>query len=362
MTDISKFQEKFIKLTEKERIEALRLLNAKHHILLSQDSKVTIKARECPHCQSIKFIKNGIQKGVQRFRCKECHINFTSFTGTLIHGIRNLGKFEEYKRKMLSDEYYSIEKMMKMIGISKQTAFDWRHKILSNLQQDTTEKFHGITEIDDIWFTYSQKGRKGLDSSRKRGGCEKKGDNDFQTKLLMTSDRNGQNDFSVVRIGRLHSSDIYRKVGDKFASDCTLVSDKHKSIKAFAKNADIKHVSFMAKKHTVDKKHHVQRINNYAERFGDIVNRQLKGVSTKYLQCYANWFGFIEKHKKSDNIIEEVNKTIFHNRTWDVFSNIETMYKGFIERYSKRTYEHPVIRKWKANNWNSSIKADMSYI
>lgn len=63
--------------------------------------------------------------------------------------------------------YLPLKQIAAKVGVSHQTAFDWRHKILSGTGGDK-EQFEGITEMDDIWFLYSQKGRKGLDAGRKQ--------------------------------------------------------------------------------------------------------------------------------------------------------------------------------------------------
>lgn len=55
-----------------------------------------------------------------------------------------------------------MKEIARKVGISQQTAFDWRHKILSAVEGVSDCKFKGIAEIDDVWFLYSQKGRKGL--------------------------------------------------------------------------------------------------------------------------------------------------------------------------------------------------------
>ena len=58
------------------------------------------------------------------------------------------------------ESYYPIKQIAKKVGMSIQTAFDGRHKILCGAIKDD-KSFEGKTEIDDIWFLYSQKGRKG---------------------------------------------------------------------------------------------------------------------------------------------------------------------------------------------------------
>ncbi len=54
-----------------------------------------------------------------------------------------------------------------------------------------------------------------------------------------------------------------------------LVSDKHRSISAFAKAENVKHVSFISSKHTAGGEFHVQNVNNMASRLKSIVNPQI---------------------------------------------------------------------------------------
>lgn len=297
----------------------------------------------CPHCESKLFVRNGKQGADQKYKCKACCKVFTVKTGTSLHRLHKPDKFELYKSLML-EAYYPIKQIAKKVGISIQTAFDWRHKILSGITKDD-KSFEGITEIDDIWFLYSQKGRKGLDYSRVRGGSNRAGDNDFQAKLLITTDRNKTTDMSLARIGRLRKADIERKISGRFSKDCFLVSDKHRSIAAFAKSENLKHVSFKASEHTAGGEYHVQNINNMAASLKTIVNRTLKGVSTKYLQNYANWYQIRSKQVKP----EELGRILLKNKaTTSLFINREGIYKWFIENFSKRTYRCPVKKTYKS--------------
>jgi len=301
----------------------------------------------CPHCKSKLFVKNGLRSGIQKYKCKSCCKVFTSRTGTASHKIQKLDKFEAYKKLMIED-YMPIKKIAKKIGISIQTAFDWRHKILSGVTSNECE-FEGITEIDDIWILYSQKGRKGLDYSRKRGGSKRSGDNDFQAKLLITSDRNKNLDMSLVRIGRLKKSDIQRKISGKFSDSCILVSDKHRSIASFAKTEKLEHKSFKAKDHTAGGEFHVQTVNNLAARLKTIINHNLRGVSTKYLQSYANWI-------KLNATKTPIAKIEDNHKVSDIHKNRESIYKRFIERFSRRTYRCPIKREFKTKIEDGHVK------
>lgn len=342
-------------MTIKEQIvELFNELNSRDKALIVnelidlEDNIKTIKVDtigNCPYCQCKHIVKNGKHKGNQRYLCKTCNRNFIYSTGTGWQGIKKKGQFEEYKSIMFNEGFVSLKTMSKRLNISIQTAFDWRHKILCNLKS-TDKNFEDITEVDDIWFLYSQKGRKGLKYSRKRGGSKRRGDNDFQVKLLVTSDRNNTNDMSVVRIGRLKAKDIKRKIGNRIGADVTLVSDKHRSIRSFAIKNKINHVSFKSSDHIKDKDYHVQTVNSMASRLKGDLNHKLRGVSTKYLQSYANWFQFTETHKGKENLKEDDGMGLSNKDQWNTYTTIEKQYANFIKKYSVRTYRCPTKRIW----------------
>lgn len=349
----------FESLSQEERILILKELHMVNMNNLETAKEIPLET--CPYCSSNLLVKNGCRGSKQRFKCKVCHKTSTNSSGTSFHGLKKADKFEEY-RKLMFEQYLPIKIMAKKTCISVQTAFDWRHKILGSLNA-TKQEFSGITEMDDIWFLYSQKGRKGLKYSRKRGGSKRKGDNKFQVKLLVTADRESNKDFSVAKIGRITKSDIERKVGGKFNESCTLVSDKHRSISAFAKSENLKHVNFISSKHTAGGEFHIQNVNNLAARMKSIVNHQFRGVSTKYLQNYSNWFAQNEDVKFDDNKDLVLRQKMEHNKkAWGTFTNIEGYYKDFIENQSERTYRCPTKRRWSSVLTNKEVIGGNTYL
>ena len=70
----------------------------------------------------------------------------------------------------------------------------------------------------------------------------------------------------------------------------------------------------------------------------------MKGVSTKYLQNYANWYQL--KNKKIDEV--KMGQMLFQNKdVTNIHLNRESIYKWFIENFSKRTYRCPVKKKYR---------------
>jgi len=314
-------------------------------------AKLGEQVKSCPHCGSENYIKWGHYHDMNRFMCKNCNKTFVPTTGTAIHWSKKPNEFINFSTVMFSEEFSTLKQQSKRVGISQNTAFYWRQRILISLGSETPT-FKKATEMDDIWFRYSQKGRKGLKYSRERGHSSHKGDNNFQSKILITKERESELDMSLIKIGRLNKKDLCDKFSGKFTKTAILYSDKHPSIRAFSKAENINHESFKAKAHVKDKLCHVQTVNYLAGAFKDIVNKHLRGVSTKYLQNYANWFAIKEKYKKSNDGVKNMIIDCLSNiKGWDMSINIEKLYEQFLLNHSVRTYRCPTQKEWKYQNW-----------
>ncbi len=353
MKNLSQIKELINQLSFEEQEQLSEYLSEcqNKHILDFQDIALE-QVNSCPHCKSIKIIQWGNYKGTKRFMCKKCNRTFTPNTGSIFYHLKKSDEFIKYFTLMFSEDFNSLQSLSSRLCISKKTAFDWRHKILISLGSKSPN-FKSITEMDGVWFLYSQKGRKGLKYSRKRGGSRRRGDNDFQAKVLITKERGGVSDMSLLKIGRLSKSDISRKLSQKFEPTSILVSDKHSSISSFAKSENIRHETFTAKNHVKDKLWHVQTVNNIASSLKTRINYWLRGVSTKYLQNYITWYAIRDKYKKSKEKVKNViTDSISNRKAWDMFTNIEKLYKDFILNHSVRTYRCPTKEQWKSQNWN----------
>ena len=175
---------------------------------------------------------------------------------------------------------------------------------------------------------------------------------------MITSDRKANTDISLARVGRIKKSDIERKISGRFSDDCTLVSDKHRSISCFARSEGLDHINFKASDHSAGGEFHVQNVNKMASRLKGIINHSLRGVSTKYLQSYANWFK-VSLRGLSEG---ELNESILRGKdAWDIHKNREGIYKKFIENFSRRTYRCPVKREFKSQ-LSQDMMSKLNYI
>jgi transposase-like protein len=264
----------------------------------------------CPRCASKKYYKYGMDKGSQRFKCKECLRTFTEYTGTWIDGLHKKSDVLRYLELMIEGK--SLDKISRTMGINKKTAFDWRHKILSSLDQDKGDEMGGIVESDETFFEESEKGNRHLTGrpGRKRGsstipGKEKKrGISNNKAAVIATVDRCGAMNLCVATMGRIGKEDITRSIAGALSDNTVLCTDGHVSYKGFAKDNKLNHVVLRAdlKQHVKNGVYHIQNVNSIHNRLKKWIDNTFWGVSTKYMQNYLGWFRLNEKLKQSANL------------------------------------------------------------
>lgn len=328
MTELERLQKEFFKLSDIEK-QAFLTSIVDQSKSFSEISKVKaeigeINQKHCPHCKSQQIVANGKNNGVQRFRCKSCFKNFSENTGTSLAHLKKPHLWNTYVRNMF--EGYSIAKCAELTGISIQTSFDWRHKILGSLQSLSPANFDGISESDDVFFNYSEKGSRYLDRKpRKRGNDGiKQGISDDKVAVILTCDRKHHKDLKVAKRGRIRKIDIQKALSGKLDKNAVLCTDSHRSYTAFTKQEGIKHEKLNARKkqYVKNKIYHVQNVNQTAGALKDWMGK-FKGVATKYLQNYLSWYMVLEQIKgKTNKIHEFAVAALVSTNAWFVFKSL----------------------------------------
>lgn len=117
------------------------------------------KALCCPSCNSTNFIRSGKVKNIQRYICKNCKRSFRDTSKTPIHHIHKKDNVSLYIEALQLG--LSVRKAASYAGISKNTSFIWRHKFLMSLskqvRQCETEKAAGVLVLKQ---PFSEKGKK----------------------------------------------------------------------------------------------------------------------------------------------------------------------------------------------------------
>ncbi len=253
-------------------------------VLKEQEGKAVIA---CPSCQSKDVIAKGYRDTIRKYKCKSCGRNFSSTTNTALYRIHKKDKWEAYLQCM--EDGLSIRKAAKRVGVSIQTSFDWRHKVLERLGKLHADKLGGIVEADEMFFTYSEKGSKNLKRApRKRAG--KKISNDM-VNVLVSLDRKGHLIAKNTGRGGLRKGPVDKVLSGKFAPGAILCTDGLSTFKGLAKREGVIHKPIITYKSRTlkNKAYHIQTVN---ATHADIRAHMAKyrGVATKYLQHYMNWF------------------------------------------------------------------------
>lgn len=269
----------------------------------------------CRKCGSETGIsKYGKDKnGNQRFRCNHCGTVFTATSYSVIsHSHCDLSKWEKYIECLLLG--LSLEKCSILCDISIRTAFLWRHKILSILQNDQTNRvLSGIVETDDMFFSVSYKGNHKnsthfvMPRDPHKRGTDTKVPPSAKTCVLCAVERGGQSYGEVMGIGVVNSAKLDYAFKNRLCHDALVVSDKAHPIKSYFMHSPnelvqvASHVGKLGSPPEIKGTFHIQNVNNMHSRIRSFM-RGYNGVSTKYLNHYISLFVWIENYKKVSDI------------------------------------------------------------
>lgn len=260
--------------------------------------------RKCPKCGSTHIIFNGKRKGIQYYFCKKCKRNFNEFTGTTISYIKKKEHIKPFLFSMLSG--LSLAVCSKIHHIAIQTAFDWRHKILSSIKAYAKENYYGITEMITTEVKFSRKGQgakskiigqkgKITDPARnKKAESVEKGEYK-PLSLVAISDRTSFFEIKIVQQGNLDVANLNEQLGKKLNKVKKLCLDDHLVLQQFAGK---KKISYFINKEgkkakACNKYYHTKNIKIKYFNLNIFMNR-FYGVSSSYLQNYLYWYMLLD--------------------------------------------------------------------
>jgi transposase-like protein len=243
----------------------------------------------CPACGAQRPYRHGYDRGLQRYRCRDCGKTFNPLTGTPLARLRHRAKWLDCLDKML--EARSVRATAKAVGVHRNTAFRWRHRFLQRTKDDRPKCLAGIAEADELFILESQKGSRQLDRpARKRGGaaCRRGISRDLDCVLVARDRTGGTVDFVTGR-GAVTKQQLHRHLAPVLDPDVLLVTDSHGAYRAFAREAGISHEAINLRAgERVRGAIHVQNVNAYHRRFRQWLAR-FHGVASRYLPNYLGW-------------------------------------------------------------------------
>ena len=111
--------------------------------------------KNCPHCKSDKIIKYGIVRQKQRYRCKSCSFNFTTY----------IPKGTPLVIKKIALQLYleglGFRAIGRVLGVSQVSVYNWIKSFGSNLPVVSKPEKVEVMELDEIWHFVGKKNEKG---------------------------------------------------------------------------------------------------------------------------------------------------------------------------------------------------------
>ena len=260
---------------------------------ISNEKKTVI----CPNCNSEEIVKNGHDKNkVQIYKCKNCEKKFTSCTNTFMSHTKltyeKLVIFFECMNNKLS-----IRKTAAKMKVNKSTVFLLRHKVLDSLSEiRNNTKLKGEVEADEIYRSINLKGsKKGYmprySKPRSSKGGSKRGISNHQICIASAIDEFDNTFLEIVGTGPITSEQVKNAFKNKIDKVSCLITDCKSSYESFTKENNIRLEQVKSNTYVNDSGYNLSNINSLHSELSTFLSC-FKGVSTKHLQHYLDWFNF----------------------------------------------------------------------
>lgn len=267
----------------------------------------------CPHCGTTHIGPHGKYKGNPRYLCYDCNKTFNLTTKSVFNGHKkDLEQYMKYIELML--HRVSIRKAAQICGISKTTAFLWRHKFLDTLM-DLANKVTvgGVVEADETYFKLSFKGSRLLHRKPHKRGNDVRGAglSDEFVCVPCAIERNKPSD-KVGAISRAtnlaapSTKELLALYQGRIEPDSILCTDGNAEYASVADQLELHNIQLKPSKNhkaavleTAVATFHINNVNSYHSNI-DYFLKPFRGVATKYLNNYLNWNNFMNRIETSD--------------------------------------------------------------
>lgn len=151
------------------RKESKREAEARILATMRQARFPSTRPRTCPRCQSTRTIRWGRTRGRQRYRCHGCHRTFSDLTGTPLAYTKRLALWPAFGDCMAQG--LSVRRTARRLGIHKDTAFRWRHRLARTYDAASNTAVGGMVALSVVALPHSEKGRRpqGRKPRKRRG-------------------------------------------------------------------------------------------------------------------------------------------------------------------------------------------------
>lgn len=287
-----------------------RALGSLGEVVLQEKAKRADLHRKCPRCGHGDVVKHGRDgsTGRQRFRCRKgeaggCGRTFNPVTGSPVARLRKPARWLPMAQAMA--QHRSVKRTADALGMAPGTVLRWRHRALPAQATRQAPQVRGVVEADETYFRDSFKGHRGWKRGdppaprmpRYRGASAlRPGLSAEQVPVLTAVDRTGnvvervlgsRAEIAPALDGRIEPGSVVCSDGEKaYAAAASKARSEHRRIDPPKKDWVKKAVGGKPRK---PGRMGLGRVNAHHERLKTFVNRQARGVSTRFLPHYLGW-------------------------------------------------------------------------
>ena len=316
----------------------------------------TLIVDACPYCRSKKFYVHGKYRFTIRYRCCSCKRTFIPSTGTSIHYLHKKDLFLDFAEIVRNEGILTLKEVCKRLDISNLTAFDWRHKLLNSVPK-INKTYKQKILCNDFSIGFSQKGRKGVREESYQNRITSYLDFSDLAQIISVSDGKFI-DNKLATVGPLRDNHIRRVLEQKLKTVYKFIYlGKNES---YRKTISSKTTRFIQPVRISGNSKFEQKAEKIRKNNFDLkiwIGMNMKGVATKYLQLYSNYFCYRQIY--NFNPIGKLSLNLRY--VWSVFTLMENFYKTFIINHTVKDYILPTKRKWKTSFNYSLAVSEIPY-
>lgn len=285
-------------LTATQRRTLLQRLQTgpEHERVLEMVESRQDRPRGCPHCQSLRVVRNGRADGLQRYKCRGCGRTFNALSATPLARLRLMDKWLQQADVLCQG--LIVRRAAEQLQVAPSTAFRWRHRFLRLAQQAKPDWLGGVVEVDETYELRSFKGQTVLGRmARQRGGkASTRGMSKEHVPVLVARDRSGATTDFVLPAHTL--AEVCAVLQPVVAGDAIVCTDGSPMLASVARRLQLAHEALNLKAGIrVRGPWHIQNVNAYHSRYKGWMKR-FRGVATSYLPSYLGWFRAIDRFRK----------------------------------------------------------------
>lgn len=266
----------------------------------------------CPYCHETCIVKNGHTKDrIQTYKCKNCGKRFNDLTSTIFANCHLTYEQIVVFLQCFRDKV-SIRKTSKRMGVNRNTVHLLRLKMLDSFKETKKQiKLSGEVEADEIYRSINLKGTKPKDmprfsKHRSSKGITVRGFSGHKVCIESAIDENDTMFFEIVGTGPITSDMVKISLGTKIGNISKLITDCKSSYELLAKERHLNLKQVKSGCYTDNEGNSLANINSAHSRLVTFLSA-FRGVSTKHLQGYLDWYTFDKYLQYSFTEIQQNN-------------------------------------------------------